>query len=130
MTVNQGQRVRSQFELLRQELLSAGAQSGTFTSDVLDKMTYNTCTVQVTVSAVGSTPTSTVKLEGSLDGNFWFSVPYRTPASDTSANTDLTITAVGSYIFYIDPKYVRFLRARCTANTNVTFSSVLAAAVF
>ena len=126
MTV--GQRVHNAFQFLRQELLSAGSQSSTFTSDVFDKTTYNTCTIQLI--AVANAKTATVKIEGSIDGTNYFNVPYRTPASDTSANTDLTINADGTYVYYIDPKYVRFLRVRATANTGVTFSSALAVAVF
>jgi len=126
-----GARLPNAFQLLQQELLPNSApQTGTFTSNVFDKVTYNTCTVQIDVSAVGATPTATFALEGSLDGNRWFSVPYRTPASDTSSNAAITLTAVGPAVFYVDPKFVRFLRVRCTANTNVTIDSVLATAVF
>lgn len=128
MTV--GQRLHDAFQFIQQELLSAGTQTGTFTSDTLDKVTYKTCTVQIDVSAVGATPSATLKIEGSLDGSKWFSIPYRTPASDTSANTDLTLTVVGLYVYYIDPKFVRYVRVRCTANTNVTIDSILAVAVF
>lgn len=124
-----GARLPNAFQLLQQELLS-GAQSSTFTSNVFDKVTYNTCTVQVHVSAAGATPSATLVLEGSVDGTNWYSVPYRTPVSDTSSNANITVTAVGGSLFYVDPKFVRFLRVRCTANTNVTLDSVLATAVF
>lgn len=125
-----GQRLHNAFQFLKQELLSAGTQTGTFISDTFDKVTYNTCTVAIDVSAVGATPSATLKIEGSLDGSKWFSVPYRTPASDTSSNANLTLTATGLYVYYLDPKYVRFVRVNCTANTNVTIDSCLAVAVF
>lgn len=124
-----GARLHNAFQLLEAELLPNGsAQSGVFTSSVLDKVTYDTATVQI--KAVANAKSATAKIEGSLNGTDWFSIPYRTPASDTSANTDLTITADGTYVYYIDPKYVRYLRVDVTANTGVTFNSILAVAVF
>ena len=128
MTV--GQRLHNAFEFISQDLLAGpgGAQTSTFTSDVLDKVTYNTCTLQI--KATGNSASATAKIEGSLDGSTWFSVPYRTPASDTSADTDLTITTDGTYIYYLDPKYVRYVRVDVTANTGVSFDAILAVAVF
>lgn len=124
-----GARLHNAFQLLSAELLPNGvAQTGVFTSDELDKMTYNTATIQI--KATANAKTATAKIEGSLNGSDWFNVPYRTPSSDTSANTDLTINADGTYVYYIDPKYVRYLRVDVTANTGVSFNSILAAAVF
>jgi len=105
-------------------------QAGTnFSSGVLDKRSYNTTTVAITTT-VGATPTATVNIQGSLDGVNWFNVPYRTPASDTSANAALTITTATTTVVYIDPKFVRYLRVVVSANTNVTFTSILACATF
>lgn len=124
-----GARLHNAFQLLEAELLPNGsAQSGVFTSSVLDKVTYDTATIQI--KAVANAKSATAKIEGSLNGTDWFSIPYRTPASDTSANTDLTIAADGTYVYYIDPKYVRYLRVDVTANTGVTFNSILAVSVF
>lgn len=125
-----GARLHNAFQLLSKELLSSLGlgQTGIFTSDTLDKSTYNTATIQI--KAVANAKTATAKIEGSLNGSDWFNIPYRTPASDTSVNTDLTINADGTYIYYIDPKFVRYLRVDVTANTGVSFNSILAVAVF
>lgn len=131
-------------ELFQKDLLSAtdlnaaaggqdapgNPQAGTnFTSGVLDKRSYNTTTVAITTT-IGATPTATVNIQGSLDGTNWWNVPYRTPASDTSANTALTITTATTTVVYIDPKFVRYLKVVVSANTNVTFTKVLACATF
>lgn len=125
-----GARLHNAFQLLSKELLSSlgPGQTGIFTSDTLDKSTYNTATIQI--KATSAAKSATAKIEGSLNGTDWFSIPYRTPASDTSADTDLTITTTGTYVYYIDPKYVRYLRVDVTANTGVSFDSILAVAVF
>lgn len=128
--MSNGARLHDAFQLLQADLLSSlgAGQSSTFTSDTLDKVTYNTCTIQLDVTSASKT--STVEIQGSLDGTNWFAIPYRTPSSDTSADTDLTIATTGIYVYYLDPKYVRYVRVDVSANTGVVFNSIKAWAVF
>lgn len=86
---------------------------------------------QLNVEAIGATPTLTWVLEGSVDGQNWFTVPYVDNTADTPVFAASTVTAVGQYLKFFwratgAARFFRFFRVRTTANTNVTYSCVVA----
>jgi|SRR5690348_927205 len=123
---------RSQLEVLSVKLLSGA--TGSTTSDPLDKGPYNNVTIRL--SGLGSsTNTATVQIQGTIDdpedaNAYWFAVPYRTPSSDTSATTDVTLTDNTDKIFYLDPKFVRAVRIKVTANASHIPVEALVVAIF
>lgn len=119
--------VANQIEILSVYLLSGA--TGTGASPAFDKGPYNNCTLQIRGTGA-TTNTATAKIEGSLDGTNWYSIPYRTPSSDTSSNSNVTVTDAQSALFYLDPKYVRYVRVNVSANASAIPIEVLATAVF
>ena len=82
---------------------------------------------QINIEAVGSTPTATFTIEGTLDGQNWLAVGYITAAVSTEAFTAVTLTAVGVTGYWANiaaGRFFRRYRVRVTANTNVTYSIV------
>jgi len=80
---------------------------------------------QVVIEAAGATPTVTVTLEGTLDGTNWVAIPYVTGAASTEVYTPITLTAVGTTVYWLSnasSRFYRRYRARTTANTNITYN--------
>lgn len=87
--------------------------------------------VQLNVEAAGATPTLTWVLEGSIDGVNWVTVPVVDNLSDAAVFAATTVTAVGLYFKFLwaaagCARFFRYYRVRVTANTNITYSVVLA----
>ena len=76
----------------------------------------------VITTTVGSTPTATYQLEGSLDGSAWSplsSADSGTPTVFSTATFNITTATTVTRI--IDPSAAwRFVRVTVSANTNVT----------
>ncbi len=82
------------------------------------------------VTTIGSTPTVTVNIVGSMDGTTFFNVPYALPATpSTFVVTALTITTAttGHYLMQTAQPW-RYLKLAYTANTNVTLTADIFAA--
>ncbi len=83
--------------------------------------------LEVNVEAVGATPTATFELQGSMDGNNWYTVRHVPSDSEVAASTAI-YTTVGRRLHFLKTdlgQVYRFFRAVSSANTNVTFSSTL-----
>jgi hypothetical protein len=98
------------------------AATGTTISAVATRNDYLSSTVEIQAS--GSN-TASVTIEGSFDGVFWYAIPYRTPASDTSSNSAIVVTAGANALFYLDPKWIPRVRLNVTANTGCTLTAYL-----
>lgn len=79
----------------------------------------------VIASTVGSTPTVTVNIQGSVDGVTWFNIPYALVATPrTFVLTALTITtAVTTTYLLQELVFWRYLKLALSANTNVTLTA-------
>lgn len=79
----------------------------------------------IITSTVGSTPTVTVNLQGSMDGTNWYNVPYALVATPrTFVLTAITITSAVTTTYLLQElvayQYFKFVT---TANTNVTLGA-------
>lgn len=89
---------------------------------------WSSLAFQFVVEAVGSTPTVTWKVQGSLDNTRWYDMAYVTDASDTLSVATKTATGVGGQvIFTCNPSARRYqyVRLVTSANTNVTYRGEL-----
>jgi len=79
----------------------------------------------VITSTVGSTPTVTVNIQGSMDGTAWYNVPYSLVATPrTFVLTAITITtAVTTNYLLQELVPYRYLKLAYSANTNVTLTA-------
>jgi coproporphyrinogen III oxidase len=79
----------------------------------------------VITSVVGSTPTVTVNIRGSVDGVNYFNIPYALVATpETPAVAALTITTAVTTTYLLRPGHAwRFLKLVYSANTNVTLTA-------
>lgn len=75
-------------------------------------------------STVGSTPTVTLNLQGSMDGTTWFNCAYATTAApETPTVAALTITTATTSYYIIRPNMPwRYFKGVMSANTNVTLT--------
>lgn len=76
-------------------------------------------------SVIGSTPTVTVNLLGSLDGATFFNVPYALVATPrTFVVSAITITTAVTTLYILQELIPwRFFKLNMSANTNVTLTS-------
>src|SRR3990170_1430542 len=79
----------------------------------------------ILTSAIGSTPTVTVNIQGSVDGSTWFNIPYSLVATPrTFVITAITITtAVTTTYLLQELVFWRYLKVVYSANTNVTLTA-------
>lgn len=79
----------------------------------------------VLTSTVGTTPTVTVKILGSVDGVNWFNVAYALVATpETVTVADITVTTAVTATYLLRPHMPwRFLKLNYSANTNVTLTA-------
>lgn len=79
------------------------------------------------ISVVGSTPTVTVNILGSMDGTNFFNVAYALPATpETLTVAAITITTAVTGLYILRPEHPwRFLKINLSANTNVTLTADL-----
>lgn len=77
------------------------------------------------VSTVGSTPTVTVNILGSINGTDFFNVPYALVATPTTfVVTAITITSATTNHYLLQSAQPwRYLKLNMSANTNVTLTS-------
>lgn len=76
-------------------------------------------------STVGSTPTVTVNIQGSIDGVVWFNIPYAlVGAPSTWVLTAITITTATTVNYLLQPNQAwHFAKLVLSANTNVTLTA-------
>jgi hypothetical protein len=101
----------------------SNAQAGNgVTTNVVDRGTTLGPASVVIVTAVGSTPTCTYQLEGSLDNSAWnplSSADSGTPTTFTTATFVITTATTTTRI--VNPaSAARYIRLTLSANTNVT----------
>lgn len=79
----------------------------------------------VITSTVGSTPTVTVNIQGSIDGSAWFNVPYALVATPrTFVLTAITITTAVTTTYLLQELIpYQYLKLVYSANTNVTLTA-------
>lgn len=107
-------------------IVLSSAQTGNGDStNILDRGGLPGVAVVQLTSAVGATPTVTVNIQGSMDGVFWYNVPYVTAAAPTSAVvTALTITTAVTNVYKVTGVW-RYLKLAYSANTNVTLTATV-----
>jgi len=110
-----------------QERLSALQTGNGRSTNVLyrgDNPVYNGGAVLIT-SAVGATPTVTVDIQGSMDGQNWYNIPYALVATPrTFVITAITITTAVTTNYLLQELVPwRFLSLNYSANTNVTLTA-------
>jgi hypothetical protein len=79
----------------------------------------------VITSAIGSTPTVTVNIQGSVDGVNFFNVPYSLVATPrTFVLSAITITTAVTTTYLLQEfVFYRYLKLVYSANTNVTLTA-------
>jgi hypothetical protein len=82
------------------------------------------CLLKV-VSTIGSTPTVTVNIQGSMDGTVFFNVAYAVVATpETVVVAAITITTATTNHYILRPGHPwKFLKLAYSANTNVTLTA-------
>jgi len=77
------------------------------------------------VSTVGSTPTVTVNIQGSINGTDFFNVPYALVATpSTFVITAITITTATTNHYLLQSAQAwKYLKLVYSANTNVTLTA-------
>lgn len=102
------------------------AQTGnTDTTHTLDRGSFRGPGLLEIVSTIGSTPTVTVNILGSMDGSNFFNIGYAAVATPTTAAVAaLTITtATTTRVILLENMPWRFLKVNYSANTNVTVTT-------
>jgi hypothetical protein len=104
----------------------SSAQTGNGAStNVVDRGGSTGAALIKITTTIGGSPTVTVAVEGSADGNDWFAVPYADSATPTTVSVATfvitTATTVRKLVQADVP--VRFLRLNYSANNNVTVSA-------
>lgn len=103
------------------------AQTGNADStNTVDRGTRRGPGAVVITSTVGSTPTVTVNIQGSVDGTNWFNVGYSLVATpETVAVAALTITTATTVTYLLRPNMPwQFLKLVLSSNTNVTLTAM------
>lgn len=102
------------------------AQTGNGDSaNILDRRGRSGGGAVVITSTIGSTPTVTVNIQGSVDGVNWFNIPYSLVATPrTFVLTALTITTAVTTTYLLQELiFWRYLKLALSANTNVTLTA-------
>lgn len=94
-------------------------------TNIMDRGNFVGAGVLIITSVVGSTPTVTVNILGSIDGINFDNIPYALQATpETPAVAALTITTAVTTIYRLRPYHAwRFLKLNYSANTNVTLTA-------
>lgn len=94
-------------------------------TNVWDRGNRRGAAAVVVTSVVGSTPTVTVNIMGSVDGSSFYNVPYALNATpETVAIAAITITTAVTTTYQLRPNHAwRFLKLVYSANTNVTLTA-------
>lgn len=94
------------------------------TTNTADRMWHTGTGLIKIVSTVGSTPTVTLNLVGSMDGTNWFNFAYAATATpETVAVAALTINSATTSWYLIRPNHPwRYFKGVMSANTNVTLT--------
>lgn len=97
--------------------------SGTSTH-IADRGDYRGPALLKIVSTIGATPSVTVAIEGSCDGNDWYPVPYATQAApETPTVATFAITTATTNRYHIRTNHAwRYLRLSYTSALNVTLT--------
>jgi hypothetical protein len=101
------------------------AQTGNVDTTNTAQRTHTGPGAVVVTSTVGSTPTVTVNIQGSVDGTNFYNVPYAlvaTPETLTVAAITVTTAVTTTYLLRPDHAW-RFLKLVFSANTNVTLTT-------
>lgn len=80
------------------------------------------------VSAIGATPTVTIKILGSLDGVTYFKIPYSVMSAIAGdwSTADIVTTTAKTELYQLLPGFAwNFLKVNMSANTNVTLTTDL-----
>lgn len=82
----------------------------------------------VITTTVGGSPTVTVTIQGSVDNQTWFSIPYALPATPTTFVTTAIVLTTASTTHYllsdpVQPNPYAFVRLNLTGNNNVTVTA-------
>lgn len=93
-----------------------------YSANIADRLGSLGPSMLAIVSDIGSTPTVTVAIQGSHDGNDWWSIPYcETATPETIAVATFAITTATTTRKILRPNHPwRFCRLNFTLNTNVT----------
>lgn len=111
------------------EVLLGSAQTGNAdTTNTIDrgKDRIGNPGAVVLTSVVGATPTVTVDIKGSVDGENWYNIAYAlvaTPETITVAAITVTTAVTTTYLLAVGHVW-RFLKLVYSANTNVTLTAV------
>jgi hypothetical protein len=97
----------------------------TDTTDTLLRENTNGPAAVVLTSTVGSTPTVTVNIQGSVNGTSFYNVAYSLVATpETVAVAAITVTTAVTTTYLLRPDHAwRFLKLVYSANTNVTLTA-------
>jgi hypothetical protein len=104
----------------------SSAQTGNADStNTVDRGSRRDAGAVVITSTVGSTPSVTVNIQGSVDGTNWHNVGYALVATpETVAVSALTITSATTTTYLLRPNQPwQFLKLVYSANTNVTLTA-------
>ena len=105
-------------------VIAAGLTGNTSSDIVYRGNRYKGGAVKIT-STIGSTPTVTVNLQGSMDGTAWYNVPYAlvaTPRTFVLTAVTITTAVTTTYLLQEEVAY-QFFKFVTTANTNVTLAA-------
>lgn len=109
-------------EVSEQAQLSNAQAGNGVTTNVVDRAGPSGAALVVITTAVGSTPTCTYQIEGSMDNSSWS--PLSTADSGTPgtfSTATFTITSAGTTTRIVNPaSQARYIRITYSANTNVT----------
>jgi hypothetical protein len=102
------------------------AQTGNVdTTNTLDRGALRrACLLKITTT-VGSTPTVTIDIKGSMDGTNFYNIAYAVSSTpETVAVAAIVITTATTSFLILRPEHPwRFLRLSYSANTNVTLTT-------
>jgi len=133
MAVVRGPRADTHAEDLREKQIAENstvnlqtAQTGNADStNTADRGTLVSGAHVMVVSTIGTTPTVTVNLKGSINGTDFFNIPYALIATPTTfVITAITITtATTNHYLLQSAQPWRYMKLVMSANTNVTLTS-------
>lgn len=101
----------------------ATAQTTAADTNILDRGSQNwdNPAMLSIVTTVGATPTATYAILGSVDGVFYYPIPYADSATPTTYTVaTFAITSAGSKYLYLAVAPWRYLKVTISAVTNVT----------
>jgi hypothetical protein len=105
--------------------LGTSQTGNTDTTNTMDRGQLRGPVLLKILSVVGSTPTVTVNVLGSMDGTNFYNIPYSLPATaETATNAAIVITSATTNYYILRPFHPwRFLKLNYSANTNVTLTA-------